>query len=265
MTLLTVKRGFLLLVVGALVILGCVWFFTHTPTTPLDVSSSVADSLAFSNTSIFDPELYDFVDAPLVTQIDRNAIVLPPPPTNSGKETRAEIATLLALKAERTEDMLANIYAEMDIMTAVFVGPTIAEHFDETAGSPVADVLAYTWYDLSVLTLSEKNRFDRTRPDTLRRDIEPVIDVPLHPAYPSGHATQSFFLAFVMSEIYPDYTEEFFARASEIAHHREIAGVHYPSDTDAGFQLAQQYYNALKADPTFVILMADAKAKALQQ
>ena len=40
-----------------------------------------------------------------------------------------------------------------------------------------------------------KNMFNRPRPFQLRPELLPEMDVPGHPAYPSGHATESHLIA----------------------------------------------------------------------
>ena len=83
-----------------------------------------------------------------------------------------------------------------------------------------------------------KKHFDRVRPSFLDEQITPCIPVPGHPAYPSGHATEAFSVALVLGHVEPVHAQAYLRVASTIAHNREIAGVHYRSDTLAGQRLA---------------------------
>lgn len=229
---------------------------------PLDMSNAVATTLTFDNTSKWDFELWSLANRSLTTGVHMSDISLPPPPANDSRETRAEIGALLRMKVdERTPATLEAINSEAGTTTIQFVEHKITEYFSPTSTLPEVAVLAYTWEDLSTLIMAEKKQFNRVRPHILKAALEPVIDVPRHPAYPSGHSTQAHFLAYILGELHPESRDAYIARADEIAHHREVAGLHYPSDSAAGALLAQQYFVALHKDPQFQKLMEEAKQK----
>ncbi|WP_052081466.1 phosphatase PAP2 family protein [Paracoccus halophilus] len=88
-----------------------------------------------------------------------------------------------------------------------------------------------------------KLAFDAPRPDVLSDQVQPMIDMPLHGSYPSGHATQAFTLAMLLTiltrkreahsaRIKPD--SQLFRMAARIAANRTVAGVHFPSDSVSG-------------------------------
>ena len=52
------------------------------------------------------------------------------------------------------------------------------------------------------------------------------------PAYPSGHAFQSYYLARILSIQFPEKKNELIQMARRIADIRIIAGLHFPSDRD---------------------------------
>lgn len=84
-----------------------------------------------------------------------------------------------------------------------------------------------------------KVEYDRVRPSYLDTDLDTWIDVPLHPSYPSGHSTQSYCIAYLLSNKYPEKRREHENIALKIAKNREIVGVHYASDTKYGKILAK--------------------------
>jgi membrane-associated phospholipid phosphatase len=83
-----------------------------------------------------------------------------------------------------------------------------------------------------------KHKFDRVRPNFLRKKINPSIKVPGHPAYPSGHATQAYTTALILGYLFPDKKSYYYKRGENVAKNREYAGVHYASDTVAGERIA---------------------------
>ncbi|KQP18036.1 hypothetical protein ASF43_09280 [Pseudorhodoferax sp. Leaf267] len=90
------------------------------------------------------------------------------------------------------------------------------------------------------LVMYYKDVFERPRPDSVDSSVAPVIPVPGHPAYPSGHSLQSHLIAHGLTSLFPNAQKAIFAVAQEIAFNRQVAGVHYESDTTAGKDLASQ-------------------------
>ena len=63
------------------------------------------------------------------------------------------------------------------------------------------------------------------------------------PSFPSGHTSQAYYLAKVLSKRYPDKKNLFFNLANQCACNRIIAGLHYPSDCIFGKYLAFNLYS----------------------
>lgn len=83
------------------------------------------------------------------------------------------------------------------------------------------------------------------RPAELSPGIQPMIASPGHPAYPSGHATQAFCLAALLTRLIDPEApfrarDPLFLLAARIAVNRTVAGVHYPVDSAAGAVLGLQ-------------------------
>jgi membrane-associated phospholipid phosphatase len=62
------------------------------------------------------------------------------------------------------------------------------------------------------------------------------------PAYPSGHAFQSYYLARILSMTFPDKKEELIQIARQISNIRIIAGLHFPSDRDFAWLLVDRMF-----------------------
>jgi len=105
---------------------------------------------------------------------------------------------------------------------------------------------------------------NRRRPSQVCPALRPPIQVPGHAAYPSGHATQAFLIASSLAGVFPASSKPgsemaLRALAARIARNREIAGLHYPSDTAAGKELAEKIWGTLKDVPEFKVMSAAAK------
>ena len=84
-----------------------------------------------------------------------------------------------------------------------------------------------------------KNVFNRPRPSQLLMALMPPIDPPGHAAYPSGHATEAYIISAMLKEVMPAGAAEPLDRLAErVARNREVLGMHYPSDSEAGKVLA---------------------------
>jgi membrane-associated phospholipid phosphatase len=100
----------------------------------------------------------------------------------------------------------------------------------------------------SYAVLYYKGYRGRPRPSQLRPALLPPIPVPGHASWPSGHATQAWLMMLSIEYVLTNVvtTGDFQAISSNlrtlavrIARNREIAGLHYPSDSLHGRTLAQ--------------------------
>ena len=105
--------------------------------------------------------------------------------------------------------------------------------------------LAQALLDLcNSLEMPVKMGLDVPRPMALSSAVQPVIQTPGHPSFPSGHATESFALATLFSRLFyqvpiapkeaVERQNEVMRYAARIAANRTVAGVHYPTDSMAG-------------------------------
>lgn len=117
-----------------------------------------------------------------------------------------------------------------------------------------------------------KAHYKRPRPTHLCPALMPPIVAPGHASYPSGHATQSHLMALCMADVFdllpePRKTQmaatgtDLWVLADRIARNRELAGVHYPSDSRGGVELAQAIHPHLKnmaSDSSYQTAVASA-------
>jgi hypothetical protein len=98
--------------------------------------------------------------------------------------------------------------------------------------------------DLGALIMQLKNHYQRARPYQYalygNQKLHPYETFSGHtPSYPSGHATQIYFLCKVIATHYEEKAKELDALAKRVADSRVIMGIHFPSDNDFGFSIAQ--------------------------
>ncbi len=100
-----------------------------------------------------------------------------------------------------------------------------------------------------IIVAHYKDKYQRVRPHIADPRINPVVPVPNHYAYPSGHALQSYLIAYGLIDVMGDNGEhviEFLDLADDITFNREYAGVHYASDSEAGKRIARLVFPFLR-------------------
>ena len=188
-------------------------------------------------------------------------------PANSSKQTRAELDYLLQLQAQRNDAEVAYSIYLADIYYSArakpedanyqalrknlfHIGRSIGTWFNPETLPITADFMAKVWQDASFFMWSAKNKFLRARPYQLDAQLKNLEETNW-PAYPSGHALNSYVNAYVYQELAPEFTDVFIKDAYDMAHSREIIGVHFPSDSEISRQLARRVVNKLFENESF--------------
>jgi acid phosphatase (class A) len=197
-----------------------------------------------------------------------NDFNLPNPPANSSEQTRAELNYLLTLQQQRSEvDVqsslyMAGVYYNIRVkpedstynqyrQNLFFVGRSIGNWFNPKDLPVTADLMAHVWQDASHFIWAAKYKYLRIRPYKIDANIKNLEETNWA-AYPSGHAANSYVNAYIYQELAPDFADTFIKDAYDMAHSREIIGVHYPSDSEASRILARQLVNKLFQNEKFL-------------
>ena len=110
--------------------------------------------------------------------------------------------------------------------------------------------------NIAPIVLQLKIHYNRPRPQKLANALQFMFQTNfvVHalktaetPAYPSGHATEGRFISTYLADRVPfEHKGNIRKIGDDIGMSRQIGGVHYPSDTEFGHQLAGALYNHLK-------------------
>jgi acid phosphatase (class A) len=134
-----------------------------------------------------------------------------------------------------------------------------ATHRKIIRGPKTKALLRHVEIDASLAIFHAKKRFNRARPHQLEPRLHPAISVPAHPAYPSSHALQGYMVARTLSLLFPQNTQDLMTVALQIGREREIAGLHYPSDSKAGRELGDELFARLQQNEKFLAEIEAAK------
>jgi acid phosphatase (class A) len=186
--------------------------------------------------------------------LDREVLIalpVPPPPANSSTETRAELDELLELQRARTRAQLKAITKHLEydgVCTAILA----STHRKLTGAPKTKALLKHVQMDASLAIFHAKKRFNRARPHQLEPRLRPAVPVPDHPAYPSNHALQGYMVARTLSLLFPQESEDLITLGEQIGREREIAGLHYPSDSKASRALGAELFDRLQQNERFL-------------
>lgn len=175
---------------------------------------------------------------------------LPAPPANDSTQTRDEIAEILRIQKSRTPEQAAAAIADAqedvwrfaDVMGTKFSAdklPLTSAFFERVAATEGAVVDP------------AKDFWKRPRPHMLSEQINPIVKKSKSGSWPSGHATLGYLMATLLADMVPEKREALFARASQYAENRVIAGIHYRSDTIMSRTAAALIAQKLFESPAF--------------
>lgn len=202
---------------------------------------------------------------------------IPDAPANSSDQTHAEIRYLLALQKHRTDEdirasmFFADVYYSLRVKPGdpayprfrknlFHIGRSIGSWFNPDDLPVTADFMARVWQDASYFIWALKFKYARIRPVVIDPAIKNLQETDWA-AYPSGHASNSYVNAYIYQELAPEFTDVFTKDAYDMAHSREIIGVHYPSDSESGRIFARQFVNMLFQNEKFLADFEKVKAE----
>jgi acid phosphatase (class A) len=193
--------------------------------------------------------------------------VIPDFPANSSVQTKAEIEHLLTLQNTiRTPEKVKESLVFANVYYNVFVTPTDSTYakmqqnlfhtgrqlgwFTPEKLPQTAALMTRVWSDATYYFWALKFKYNRTRPYMLESRLKNLDDTKFQ-AYPSGHASASYVAAYIYQELLPEQKDLFVKNAYDMAFSREILGVHFASDSEAGRIFARQFVNELLKNEKF--------------
>jgi len=187
-----------------------------------------------------------------------NKISIDPPNMPFGPEMKKELAYLVDCQIKLRPSALPEIYAQNQYFQPYFVN-----QLGITAGSyPKTYLMLKMAARIGELVMVKlKAQWNAPRPSQVYPRLFPPVGVAPHASYPSGHSLVSHMMAAMATEIVPEMGLAPGELATRIAVNREIAGLHFPSDTAAGADAAAQAFKLFMTILWYPQALADAKAE----
>src|SRR5206468_11152691 len=124
-----------------------------------------------------------------------------------------------------------------------------------------------------VVVMCLKDQFREPRPSQVCPMIVPMVDPPITPSFPAGHALQSHLISKLVEVAERPFSNRsmLLELSRRIAENRIIAGLHYPLDNAAGVTAAELVFDWLMTDNSerrctkFRALVDAAKAESTRE
>lgn len=163
-------------------------------------------------------------------------ILIPPPPEDS-----VRIKELQVISGQYLNRYNPEIIQDILDSTVLTFNTVVKRHALESHEYLIEELIL----EIKPIILNHKNYFNSERPHELaiNNNISfkhDFLESAQTPSYPSGHTTQAYYVAYNLSDLYPELRKEFMEVANMISQARVDRGVHFPSDILAGKLLADK-------------------------
>lgn len=192
------------------------------------------------------------------------ARLLPPPVADGSDRQKADLAEVERVYHARTPERRAQAEWDDKHESSALFFATLGPSFDLARLPATARLLAEVENEQSVVANIAKRYFKRNRPWA----IDPTLvacdyrpNAPPLTSYPSGHATLSYSVGFVLAALMPEKAQPILARARDYAYSRIVCGAHYPSDIEASHVLGTELAMMMLQNPGFQAQFQAARAE----
>jgi hypothetical protein len=188
-------------------------------------------------------KLMGLMESAHANDMSMRTILIPPPP--SLDERLKELPRITAQYENNVNAPEMQNVLDID-SSPLYNAIIVAEGYPD-----VKDKIKNVLDSVKPVILAHKEHFSALRPNELAEAMGisfefDYLESAQTSSYPSGHATQAYYVAHVLSDIYPSLSEEFFTIAEMVSQSRIDRGVHFPSDIEAGKQLAAAVHGIVK-------------------
>ncbi|MEW2918202.1 phosphatase PAP2 family protein [Ruegeria sp. ANG10] len=178
-----------------------------------------------------------------------DSVALIGPPAEPGSvEFDKEMFTVLWLQESRTPEQVAFVQKSVDLdRFAPIVATGLLDVDTQVLGETLEQIIDEVRDDYNLV----KANYDIPRPFVINDAVEPVATAFPVTSYPSGHTIRAIVYTSVLSDIFPEHSEQLEAFGREIGYGRVIGGVHYPMDVKSGQVLGDAYMDVIREQPAY--------------
>jgi acid phosphatase (class A) len=171
-------------------------------------------------------------------------------------DTVTEIAAMIAMARDERPGLAEEII-QQDASLAGYFGQVLT--LSQSSHPNTLKLLEMAARVGEMVSIWFKLRFNRARLQQVWPAFVPMLQSPGHASYPSGHMLQSRLIAKSLAQAVPEASNALLALADRIGRNREVAGVHFPSDTAAGRAIADAAFPMLQGCAIYQTVLAMAQ------
>jgi acid phosphatase (class A) len=186
--------------------------------------------------------------------------VLEPPPAADSPAGQADMQAVLAAVNSRTDAQIKHVQADDQRIVFRFAD-VMGANFRPESLPLAAQFFQHVYDDGNAATVAAKAYIKRQRPFVVDPDIKIIVVQAPDFSYPSNHSTFAYEAAILLAAMVPEKAAAIFERAADYGHNRVIAGVHFPTDIEAGRISASVIDNTLLHDAHFLSDFERAKSE----
>ena len=173
---------------------------------------------------------------------------------------KADLQAVLAAVQSRTDVEIKHVQAD-DQRTVFRFADVMGPNFRPESLPFASQFFQHVYEDGNAATVDAKAHFKRQRPFVVDPDIKVIVVQAPNFSYPSNHSTFAYESGILLAAMVPEKSAAIFERAADYAHNRVIAGVHFPTDVEAGRISGSVIDNALLHDAHFPADFERAKSE----
>jgi acid phosphatase (class A) len=162
---------------------------------------------------------------------------------------------------ERTATMCEKARADAELSPFTAYASVLGTGFNAETYPKLANLLTRVGGDTWVAVRDAKAIWNRPRPAAANPALATCAPLPKDGSYPSGHALYSRVTGSILANLVPSKAKAIRARSHDYAYQRVIAGVHYPSDVEAGERGGDAVFAALMGDPRFKAALEEVRVE----
>jgi acid phosphatase (class A) len=193
-------------------------------------------------------------------QIDLGKLLAPAPDPASDTQ-KADLAAVFEAQKTRTPAQIEQAVGDNALSIYRFAD-VLGPNFSADRLPKLEAFFKRVFNDSRILVLTSKDVWDRPRPYVVSAQVETIGERPKAPgSYPSGHSIFGYLSAILLANMVPEKAAVLYARGYQYGANRVIAGVHFPSDLEAGRMAATVIAAGLMQNPQFQSEFESAKAE----
>jgi acid phosphatase (class A) len=186
--------------------------------------------------------------------------VLGPPPAPDSPAARADLQAVQAAVQARTDAEIEHAQAD-DERTVFRFADVMGPNFRSESLPFATEFFQHVYENGNAATVAAKSHFQRQRPFVVDPDIKIIVVQKPDFSYPSNHSTFAYEAGILLAAMVPEKAAAIFGRAADFAHNRVVAGVHFPTDIEAGRIAGSVIDNAFLHNARFMADFERAKSE----